>query len=88
MLLFAITYPWIGGPYEHWGANGPQKMGNISNFENSSRIKLSCDVYSAIKPPKLAIFDGYPLITIFSRIEYKKIQIHQQMASKYSLIEG
>ena len=28
------------GPYEHWGPNGPQKTGNISNFGNGSRVKL------------------------------------------------
>ncbi len=26
-----------GGPYEQWGPNGPQKTGNVSNFENGSR---------------------------------------------------
>ena len=32
-------YSWIGSPYEHWGPNRPKKTGNVSNFENGSRVK-------------------------------------------------
>ena len=45
LLIFVIlyhagfTYSWVGSPYEHWGPNGPQKTGKVSNFGNGSRVK-------------------------------------------------
>ncbi len=34
-------YSWIESPYEHLGQNGQQKTGNVSYFENGSRIKVA-----------------------------------------------
>ncbi len=31
----------MGSPYEQWGPIGLQKMGNVSNFENGSRVNQS-----------------------------------------------